>query len=128
MTITVLSKRIRDALAQAPDGMTASELALALDIGASQISRSLALMPDTYIDRWVQTGALPSVCARRLPTPMTPTFNTWERQTLDKFALEAYLRLQQQQEQLEQLRGDLKDAIEAYRALNKGSSASLVND
>jgi len=55
MTITVLSKRIRDALAQAPDGMTAMELSLALDIGASQISRSLALMPDVYIDRWVKT-------------------------------------------------------------------------
>ena len=55
MTITVLSKRIRDALAQAPDGMTALDLALALNIGPSQISRSLALMPDVYIDRWVQT-------------------------------------------------------------------------
>ena len=52
MTITVLNKRIRDALAQAPDGMTAMELSFALDIGASQISRSLALMPDVYIDRW----------------------------------------------------------------------------
>ena len=31
--------------------------------------------------------------------------------------MEAYLRLQQQQDQLEQLRGDLKDAIEAYRAV-----------
>ena len=59
---------------------------------------------------------------------MTPTFATWERETLDKFALHAYLRLQQQQDQLEQLRGDLKDAIEAYRALNKRSSASLVNN
>ena len=59
---------------------------------------------------------------------MTPTFNTWERQTLDKFALDAYLRLQEQQDQLEQLRGDLKDAIEAYRALNKGSSPGLVDD
>ena len=48
---------------------------------------------------------------------MTPTFSTWERQTLDKFALNAYLRLRQQQDQLEQLRGDLKDAIEAYRAV-----------
>jgi hypothetical protein len=48
---------------------------------------------------------------------MTPTFSTWERQTLDKFALEAYLRLREQQDQLEQLRGDLKDAIEAYRAV-----------
>ena len=59
---------------------------------------------------------------------MTPTFSTWERQTLDKFALEAYLRMLKQQDQLEQLRGDLKDAIEAYRALNKRSSASLVNN
>ena len=59
---------------------------------------------------------------------MTPTFNTWERQTLDKFALAAYLRMQKQQDQLEQSRGDLKDAIEAYRALNKGSSPGLVND
>ena len=59
---------------------------------------------------------------------MTPTFNTWERETLDKFALEAYLRLREQQDQLEQLRGDLKDAIEAYRELNKGSDTLLVND
>ena len=48
---------------------------------------------------------------------MTPTFNTWDKVTLDKFALEAYLRLRQQQDQLEQLRLDLKDAIEAYRAV-----------
>ena len=53
---------------------------------------------------------------------MTPTFSTWDRATLDRFALDAYLRLQEQQDQLEQLRGDLKDAIEAYRALNKGPS------
>ena len=46
-----------------------------------------------------------------------PNFAAWERQTLDKFALDAYLRLQAQQEALEQLRGDLKDAIEAYRAV-----------
>ena len=59
---------------------------------------------------------------------MTPTFNTWDRAVLDKFALETYLRMLKQQDQLEQLRGDLKDAIEAYRALNKGSSAILVND
>ena len=53
---------------------------------------------------------------------MTPTFSTWDRPTLDRFAMDAYLRLQTQQDQIEQLRGDLKDAIEAYRALNKGSS------
>jgi hypothetical protein len=48
---------------------------------------------------------------------LTPTFPAWERQTLDRFAEEAHLRLRQQQDQLEQLRGDLKDAIAAYRAL-----------
>ena len=55
---------------------------------------------------------------------MTPTFATWERETLDKFALHAYLRLQQQQDQLEQLRGDLKDAIEAYRAVMRETAPS----
>ena len=59
---------------------------------------------------------------------MTPSFNTWDRAVLDKFALEAYLRMRKQEDQLEQLRLDLKDAIAAYRALNKKSSTSLVND
>ena len=55
---------------------------------------------------------------------MTPTFATWERETLDKFALESYLRLREQQDQLEQLRGDLKDAIEAYRAVMRETAPS----
>ena len=59
---------------------------------------------------------------------MTPTFNTWDRAVLDKFALEAYLRMLKQQDQIEQLRLDLKDAIAAYRELNKGSDTLLVND
>ena len=59
---------------------------------------------------------------------MTPTFNTWDRAVLDKFALEAYLRMLKQQDQIEQLRLDLKDAIAAYRELNKGSNTLLVND
>jgi len=59
---------------------------------------------------------------------MTPTFNTWDRAVLDKFAMEAYLRLQQQQDQLEQLRGDLKDAIAAYRTLIKEPRRSGVED
>ena len=59
---------------------------------------------------------------------MTPIFATWDRATLDKFALEAYLRLQQQQDQLEQLRGYLKDAIEAYRTLIKEPRRSGVED
>ncbi len=44
-----------------------------------------------------------------------PNFPAWERQTLDKFALDAYLRLQAQQEALEQLRGDLRDAMNLLR-------------
>ena len=59
---------------------------------------------------------------------MTPTFNTWDRAVLDKFALEAYLRMLKQQDQIEQLRLDRKDAIAAYRELNKGSDTLLVND
>ena len=59
---------------------------------------------------------------------MTPTFNTWDRAVLDKFALEAYLRMRKQEDQLEQLRGDLKDAIAAYRELNKGPSSLPIND
>ena len=59
---------------------------------------------------------------------MTPTFNTWDRAVLDKFALEAYLRMRKQEDQLEQLRLDLKDAIAAYRALNKGPNPLPVND
>ena len=53
MTITVLSKRIRDTLAQAPDGLTPREIAVLLDVDVSQINRSLTLMPDVYIDRWI---------------------------------------------------------------------------
>ena len=44
-----------------------------------------------------------------------PNFAAWERSTLDKFALDAYLRLQGQQEALEQLRGDLRDAMSLLR-------------
>ena len=51
----VISKRIRDALAQAPDGMTANKLAFSLNLTPTGVSRALALMPDTYIDRWVKT-------------------------------------------------------------------------
>ena len=54
-----------------------------------------------------------------------PNFATWERQTLDKFALDAYIRLQQQQEALEQLRGDLKDAMQLLR---KQTCTAAVND
>jgi len=44
-----------------------------------------------------------------------PNFSAWDRQLLDKFAAEAYLRLQAQEDALEQLRGDLKDAMKLLR-------------
>ena len=46
----------------------------------------------------------------------TPNFAAWSNENLAKFALEAYLRLQAQQNALEQLRGDLKDAMQLVRA------------
>jgi hypothetical protein len=45
----------------------------------------------------------------------TPNFAAWTNENLAKFALEAYLRLQAQQDALEQLRGDLKDAMKEIR-------------
>ena len=59
---------------------------------------------------------------------MTPTFSAWDRANLDKFALEAYLRMREQQDQLEQARLDLKDAIAAYRTLIKEPRRSGVKD
>jgi len=51
-----------------------------------------------------------------------PTFSTWDRATLDDFARDVYLKLQQQQETIEQLTLDKKTALEAYRRLIKGTS------
>lgn len=46
-----------------------------------------------------------------------PEFKTWERENLDKFAYDAYMKLQEQEDLIQQLTWDLKDAIEAYRVL-----------
>lgn len=46
-----------------------------------------------------------------------PEFKTWERANLDQFATEAYMKLQEQEDLIQQLNCDLKDAIEAYREL-----------
>ena len=52
-----------------------------------------------------------------------PNFAAWSNENLAKFALEAYLRLQAQQDAIEQLRGDLKDAMQLVR-----TSALTVDD
>ena len=44
-------------------------------------------------------------------------FKTWTQENLAQFAQEANDKMVQQNERIEQLQRDLKDAIEAYRAL-----------
>ena len=51
-----------------------------------------------------------------------PTFSTWDRATLDNFARDACVKMQQQQETIEQLTLDKKTIFEAYRMLIKGTS------
>jgi len=51
-----------------------------------------------------------------------PTFSTWDRTTLDDFARDVYIKMQQQQKTIEQLTLDKKDILEAYRSLIKGTS------
>jgi hypothetical protein len=46
-----------------------------------------------------------------------PDFASWKPETLVKFAHEAYAKLRDQEDQLQQARQDLKTAMEAYRAL-----------
>ena len=48
-----------------------------------------------------------------------PTFETWSHENLAKFAAEAYVKLQEQQDYIQQLQNDVQDALNAYRKLNK---------
>jgi uncharacterized protein YgfB (UPF0149 family) len=46
-----------------------------------------------------------------------PDFASWSPMVLTKFAQDSYAKMREQEDQLEQLRQDLKTALEAYRAL-----------
>jgi len=46
-----------------------------------------------------------------------PDFASWKQETLAQIAGEMYEKMREQEDQLEQLRQDLKTALEAYRAL-----------
>jgi hypothetical protein len=48
-------------------------------------------------------------------------FQVWEQHNLARFAREANEKLLAQQKEIEQLRDDLRIAIEAYRKLIKGT-------
>jgi hypothetical protein len=72
-----------------------------------------------------------SSAARELPTTKEtkmsdlPNFAAWSHENLAQFSIDAYRKMQQQQETIEQLQGDFKDAMCELRKL---SSASLVNN
>ena len=46
-------------------------------------------------------------------------FKTWTPENLAKFAQEANNKLIEQNERIQELQRDLKDALEAYRGLNR---------
>ena len=54
-----------------------------------------------------------------------PNFAAWNTKNLADFCTEAYKRMQRQQEAIEQLQGDFKDAMVELR---KYASALAVND
>jgi membrane-anchored glycerophosphoryl diester phosphodiesterase (GDPDase) len=54
-----------------------------------------------------------------------PNFSAWSQDNLAQFSIAAYRKMQQQQETIEQLQGDFKDAMVELRKL---TSASLVNN
>ena len=48
-----------------------------------------------------------------------PNFDLWSQENLAKFAVESYKKMQEQHDLIQQLQNELKDAIKAYRELNK---------
>jgi hypothetical protein len=48
-----------------------------------------------------------------------PNFAAWSNENLAKFALESYLKLQDQEVQLEELNRDFKDAMKEIRRLTR---------
>jgi len=55
-----------------------------------------------------------------------PKFEAWSLENLSKFAYDAYAKLVEQEDQIQQLNCDLKTAIEAYRRLNKDHAIGEV--
>ena len=47
----------------------------------------------------------------------TPNFAAWSNENLAKFAAEAYLKMQEQQDYIMQLQGDFRDAMVELRKL-----------
>lgn len=49
-----------------------------------------------------------------------PKFAAWSHENLAQFAVDAYRKMQQQQDQIEQLQGDFKDAMIELRKFANG--------
>lgn len=54
-----------------------------------------------------------------------PQFDTWTHKNLANFAKDTYAKLQQQDDRIQQLQCELKDAIQAYRAVLRTSEGRL---
>lgn len=54
-------------------------------------------------------------------------FKTWSHENLAKFAEEANAKMIEQNEHIQQLQCDLKDALEAYRMLNRPIQSTAHN-
>ena len=54
-----------------------------------------------------------------------PNFAAWSHENLAQFSIDAYCKMQQQQETIEQLQGDFKDAMVQLRKL---TGSLPVND
>jgi hypothetical protein len=48
-----------------------------------------------------------------------PNFEMWSQANLAKFAAEAYAKMQEQHDLIQQLQNEVKDAIKAYREVLK---------
>jgi protein-arginine kinase activator protein McsA len=68
---------------------------------------------------WAVPSGCAECCRKVSRRSVMPAFETWSQENLAKFAAEAYAKMQEQQERIEQLQNELKDAIKAYRELNK---------
>jgi hypothetical protein len=53
-----------------------------------------------------------------------PDFSTWSNQNLAQFATDAYIKMIEQEEQIETLKSNVRFALEAYRAVLREQSSA----
>jgi len=57
-----------------------------------------------------------------------PQFETWSPDNLAKFAHDAYAKMQEQDDRIQQLQCELKDALAAYRAVLRTSEGRPLGE